>query len=240
MNRIDFGLPEGFPVENKTFEFLQSTYTQAIRSLSLAFGDNLILHGVELQGTQRTAGAIVYNGEVIPFVSSPDAEYIVIEEQVETAIYQSQQVLPAYFTKTARCSAVMLPNSFLLSDLRRLGEKPAPTGWQDVEYLGMYSSPGNTQMKSRIDESGKGVVFGSFVIHNAVNTGFTQAARLSFAPKFRKTVPVCIYNSSAGGNEQLPYLDAAYVDTDGILYVDNTFYGFVNQYGWVSAIIDLD
>jgi hypothetical protein len=148
MNRINIQKATGFPVRKKTFDFLQEAYGNAITHLCKAYGDNLILYGVELVGAGRTAGAIIVNGELLPFLASTNSEKILIEETIESDEYKGGELLPAYYTRVAKCSSVGTIN---VADLRRV--KAVQTDWVDCAPTGDIVVAETIQC--RISETGK-------------------------------------------------------------------------------------
>ena len=233
---------QGFPVKKKMFEFMQNAYSEAIQHLCKTFGDNLILYGCELVGNNRTAGAIVVNGELLPFEASPDNAKILIEETVENAVYEDSVSRPAYITRTAKCSSIGTVN---LGDLKRVGEIPKNTEWEIAEYFnGFGMNNDGRALRSRID-SGNGLIVGSICPSQPNPIGNRVAvAKLSFRPKRIKYVPILIYLDATTGHQTI----LLKLDTDGVLYVDNTdnsnefgFYFKHNNYGhgWITACVDL-
>lgn len=107
----------GFPFTQKTLEFMQQSYHDALGSLALLAGDKVILTGVAVVGSNVSGGWITYNGEIIPFVGGGLAADVVISTATEQATYEDQTVRDAYVTKTAACGA---PGTFPFSDLKRL------------------------------------------------------------------------------------------------------------------------
>ncbi len=249
MNKINIDLETGFPIQKKTFTFMQEAYTEAIKHLCLTFGDELILYGVELQGSERSEGAIVHNGELIPFKRCTDGAYIVIEETTESVEYQSGVIMQDYIKRVARCSAVETANSFLLSDLKRVGEKPQATEWENVVYLDGFENGGTGNMQSRIDESGKGLVVGMFVAQTyAVNQRDTYLiAQTSLRPKRRQPAAISCFSRFTTAQQSQNSLESitvfGYVETDGKILVERGVNGLtfnVYRKGFVSACIDLD
>ncbi|HML57975.1 MAG TPA: hypothetical protein PKA85_06360 [Ferruginibacter sp.] len=96
----------GFPFEQNTLKFLQESYTGALGALAKLCGDKTILHGVEVNGSNVTAGWISYGGELIPFVGGSLASKVSIETIVDTAIFEDNITRDVYFTKYATCAAV--------------------------------------------------------------------------------------------------------------------------------------
>jgi len=241
MNELKINRATGFPVKKKTFEFLQEAYGSAIKHLCKMHGDNVILYGCELVGANRTAGAVVINGELLPFEASPDNAKILIIEQSEPVEYQGGELLPAYYTRVAKCGSTGTVN---LADLKRIGEKPQATAWKNVEYLSHFDTTGTGVMQSRVDESGKGLVVGPFEteLKYGKTTDKFAIAKTSLRPKKRQ--PAMISNLNMGDSANLRTVSIyGYIDTDGILYMDNTIaghgYSMLRQC-WVSACIDLD
>ncbi len=236
MDEIKFQQPTGFKVQNKTFEFLQNAYQSAIGHLCKMYGDNLILYGCELVGSSRTAGAVVINGELLPFEASPDNDKILIEETTQTVQYKSGELLPAYYTRKAKCSST---GTIDFSDLQRITtgrKKPEPTQWQDVIWQPGFINPGNGIMKSRIDESGKGLVWGSFNEFEPRTDGMHAVAQLSFKPSVRQTINIYPFENNL--STKIP--NFGWIDTDGKLYINIDEGGhYVNQQGWVVCVVEL-
>ena len=253
MNKLEIQ-GQGFPVTKQTFEFMQQAYTTAIQHLSKMFGDNLILYGCDLVGSNRTAGAVVINGELLPFEASPHNAKIAIVETVENATYQSGVSLPAYKTRVAKCSSTGTVN---LADLKRIDQKTAATAWQAVTYLAGYQTPGTYQLQARVDESGRGLVCGPFhIMKQRQNQTSHAIAQMPFTPCVRQTVQIMPYiysktdagitstgDSYKGGATSpvesylFPFPVFGYVDTDGKLYLENSVGGsgfIVDLFGWVN------
>jgi hypothetical protein len=218
----------------------------------------LILYGCELVSGNRTAGAIVINGELLPFEASPDNAKIEIVETVENAVYRDGVSRPAYKTRTAKCSSIGTIN---LSNLKLIGEKPQATAWQNVEYLPHFDTTGTGVMQSRVDESGKGLVVGPFESEDEYGetTDKFAVAKTSLRPKRRQPAMISNLNMGDFKRRSIPggyatefegspqYLRTVsiygYIDTDGVLYMDNAIAGHgysMFRQCWVSACIDLD
>ena len=129
MNRIDIQRNAGFPVQKQTFDFLQQAYGSAIEHLCRVYGNNVILYGVELVGGNRTAGAVVINGELLPFEASPNATHIAIVETAEHVQFRGGELLPAYITRVARCAT---NGAIALAGLRRI--RAGQTDWVNCEW----------------------------------------------------------------------------------------------------------
>lgn len=79
--------PGGFPGTTQTFDFMQKAYSDAISALTALGGDTYILKGVLRSGANVSAGAIVYQGEYLPFASGSYSEDVSIFEEVQEVIY---------------------------------------------------------------------------------------------------------------------------------------------------------
>jgi len=162
MDRLEILREEGFPVQRQTFDFLQQAYGSAIEHLCRIHGENLILHGVVQNGTTVSAGAVVINGELLPFEQSTivgGQAQIAIVETTEPAIYESSELLPAYVTRVAR---MQVGGTIQLSSLRRI--KAEPTGW--VNCIASTDIFVVEPIQCRINEVGKMVFRGRFEIRN--------------------------------------------------------------------------
>ena len=132
MNNLNILQDQGFPVQAKTLRFLQEAYQGAIQHLASMYGANMILYGCELVSGNRTAGAVVINGELLTFEAGADAAKVSIVETIEQAVFQGGEALPAYYTRKARCASVGVVN---FADLKRLPAfvkgiaQPKETDW---------------------------------------------------------------------------------------------------------------
>jgi hypothetical protein len=119
--RIDFNNLGGFPVVQETFNWMQDSYRTAIISIAKLFGDKFILFGCEIVGPNVTSGAVVINGELIPFVGgaySVGDEVIVVETPEAPVTFQDNNTHQVYFTKVARIGS---PGGFPFTDLKTIG-----------------------------------------------------------------------------------------------------------------------
>lgn len=107
MNKqIDLTNLGGFPFEQNTLKFLQESYTGALSALAKLCGDKTILFGVEVIGSNVTAGWISYNGELMPFVGGALAAQVSIETSVDTALFEDNVTRDTYITKYATCASI--------------------------------------------------------------------------------------------------------------------------------------
>jgi hypothetical protein len=216
MNRIEIQQEQGFPVRQKTFEFMQEAYTSAIQHLCKTYGENIILYGVELVNGNRTAGAVVINGELLPFEASPDAPKIAIVETVENALYQDNIERPAYKTRVAKCGDAGVID---LADLKRINEN---TDWINCEKAAGFDFY-NFSMKSR-KVNGRIFIDGEFTTDTLTIQFPIVVCTLPFSVK--KRAPVLIYSLGKLHFEgTLRIGGIGYVDIDSRLYIVSVYTG---------------
>lgn len=101
----------GFPGGIKTLQALQENTMNVVQGVARTHENYTVLYGMEVNsgGTQISAGAFVYNGEIIPFIESPTGTKITINEIIEQANFNtdpttqtSLELLNAYSTKSAQ------------------------------------------------------------------------------------------------------------------------------------------
>ncbi|NDV45516.1 hypothetical protein D0T49_00415 [Paludibacter sp. 221] len=159
MNYFDIPVEQNYPVNKRFFDFMQLTWQSQIKMLTAMYGNNLILYGVELAGNQRTAGAVVINGELLPFAASPDNAKILIEQTVENALYKTGELRPSFYTRTAKCSATGTIN---LADLKRVVINiPSPTDWQNCTPASNITV--TQTLQARVNERGKVELRGEYM-----------------------------------------------------------------------------
>lgn len=104
----------GFPAGIKTLQSLQDNTMNVVQGFARTHENYTVLYGMveNSGGTQISAGAFVYNGEIIPFKESPTGTKITIFEVIEQASFNtdpntqtSVETLNAYSTKTAETAA---------------------------------------------------------------------------------------------------------------------------------------
>ncbi len=101
----------GFPGGIKTLQALQDNTMNVVQGLARQHENYTVLYGMDVNsgGTVISAGAFVYNGEIIPFVESPTGTKITINEVIEQASFNtdpttqtSLETLNAYSFKSAQ------------------------------------------------------------------------------------------------------------------------------------------
>ena len=101
MNKVDFSKYQKFPLSTESLDFMQQM-TMMMSNVALMAGDNYILSGCVETGNNVSAGIIVINGEVIPFVGGTKEAYIVIEETKRTVTAAGQIYEDIYVSRNAR------------------------------------------------------------------------------------------------------------------------------------------
>lgn len=81
----------GLPGAIELLEFKQDSIHAMIDSIVKAIGNNVIFDGVEDNEGNTSAGWIIYNNEILPFVESATGETVVIKEVITTAAYDDTQ-----------------------------------------------------------------------------------------------------------------------------------------------------
>ncbi|MBT1702968.1 pyocin knob domain-containing protein [Chryseosolibacter indicus] len=100
--RIDFTQLEGFGLTQDDFEFMQSSYREAVSAMAGLLGDLVIVSGVQLSGGNYTNGWVAINGELLPFVGGLVASNIIIEETTNTNLFEDGNEKVVYYTRVAK------------------------------------------------------------------------------------------------------------------------------------------
>jgi len=216
MNRINIQRPTGFPVQKQTFDFLQDTFGSAIEHLCRAHGDNLILHGATVSGTTISAGAVVIDGEVLPFEQSfiggggVQNQRVEIVETSESALYKSGEFLPTYLTRVAR---IGVNGTIPFSALRRIQRPRQQTDWVNCTPTDNITVLETIQC--RINENGKVELRGKFR-HNAdyVNTVRDVQLPNGFIPTYNRTSAIATTEPSEGHWVRLVFA----IPTSGMIF----------------------
>jgi hypothetical protein len=118
MNKqIDFSYTGGFPLDEDTLGYLQSSYTGALAAVAKLAGDKVILTGVVVTGSTVSAGWISYAGRLIPFLGGSVAAKVYIQNAGSVAMFEDGVNKTVFFEETATCAAL---GDFNFSELVRL------------------------------------------------------------------------------------------------------------------------
>jgi microcystin-dependent protein len=129
----------GFPMTTETLQFIQDSYKKPIEALTNLTGDGVILEGIIDTAGTLSAGYLIKNKEIIPFVSSATGATIYIQEHTTQVPYNvdvdndgNLDLKDAYVTRYATTTAVVagdvVISSFAFSSLTRLAETRQPIG----------------------------------------------------------------------------------------------------------------
>lgn len=132
MDRIELE-DNGFPFSAKAVRFLQGITSGAVESLCRMHGDNFIAYGCGVAGNRIEEGAIVVDGEIIPFAEGTYNQKFDIEENAESVVYKDGTQLPAYYTRVARCTA---NGKYELANFPRIRtvKRYEAIGWTEVPF----------------------------------------------------------------------------------------------------------
>jgi len=101
MNKIDFFKYPRFPLSSETLDFLQQISTLMSKIAGIG-GDNYILTGCVVTGSNVSDGIIVIGGEVLPFIGGIITSYVVIEETKRSVTAEGQVYSDIYTNRVAR------------------------------------------------------------------------------------------------------------------------------------------
>lgn len=116
--RIDFSHQGGFPLHQGVLEFMQSGYSDAIRGLANMAGSMIIVSGMLETGNNVSAGWIVKDGELIPFLAGAKQTTFIVEEISSSARFLDGVDKTVFFTKQARFGSGV--EQFQYADLKRI------------------------------------------------------------------------------------------------------------------------
>lgn len=108
MKKTDFTQQGGFPLEEKTLNYMQTAYLQILTAfvghLNLPNNGSYIISGCEISGTNITSGMMYINGELCPFnqIEGNANTKIAKIETIEEAPFESGDNLETYFDYTAQ------------------------------------------------------------------------------------------------------------------------------------------
>ncbi|RAJ75542.1 hypothetical protein CLV59_109156 [Chitinophaga dinghuensis] len=114
--RVDFGNLGGFPLTQDLLLYMQSSYRDAISGMAKVCGNNVIVSGMEDNGTSFSDGWIVLDGELLPFVGGPKQSTFIVVDDKNNEIFEDGVSRTVYFTRYARFGSGGRP----ITDLFRL------------------------------------------------------------------------------------------------------------------------
>lgn len=111
----------GAPLTQDALKWVQDGTTESVGAIAQAFGNYVILSGVELIGPNLTSGWIIVGGEVIRFIGGLNAARVQLNDIQTPRLYADGQNKDFYFERVATpTSAVGTDNSFAFTDLIRI------------------------------------------------------------------------------------------------------------------------
>jgi len=172
-----------------TLDLNLSFRADLIKLLCGIFGDNYILYGCELSGSNRTAGAVVIGGELMPFEAGANATKVQVTGEA------AKRTLKA---KCASTGAIDFAALKRIPAFIKAAPQPKETDW-------VTCTPGNAVVVSqtiqcRINENGRVQLRGALRKRD-FGTGvadFTIPA--GFRPKYARSVPAQIGTGAYFGN----------------------------------------
>lgn len=106
MNSIDFSKLGGYPLAQEDLDFLQQSYTNAFNALALLCGNDTIIAGMEEAAGNVSAGWIVKDGEILPFMAGAiGTGKFIIEETAAALTFQDGNDKDVLITRVARFSS---------------------------------------------------------------------------------------------------------------------------------------
>ena len=90
MNRQDFKLPGGFPLETDTLDEMQKAYS-LLNAFGEIAGDKAIIQGCVADGENVSDGVVYVDGEVFSFRGGPKRDTVIVKEDVVSKSFESGQ-----------------------------------------------------------------------------------------------------------------------------------------------------
>lgn len=214
----------GFPFSAESVRFMQNASAEGIKNLCKLFGDDFIAFGCEVVGSNITAGAVVVNGEIIPFEAGTYNAKFSIEETSTAVTYKDNVNRPAYYTRVARCSAA---GTYTLANFPRIRavKKHTPLDWTLLSYDSAVTSEATTNthigvmfgndIKAKKDANGTVTICGGGKWRNTTDAYTLTTLPSTMRPKTERSIPVVAYISSNFASYLSTYLGMATVQTDG-------------------------
>lgn len=98
MNKLDFNIINGFPINQDTLNKLQMAFS-LFNAFGSIVGDKTIISGCTLNGTTVADGAVFVNGELFEFRGGLVQAKVSIKEDITNLIYKNGNSYPAVKTR---------------------------------------------------------------------------------------------------------------------------------------------
>ncbi len=102
---MDFSQLGGLYTYQDTLEYLQSGYSQVLDALAASYGNNLILSGLQVVGSNVSDGWVVLNGEILPVVGGTLMSYLFLETVTTPEQFADGQQRDVYSIKRLQFTA---------------------------------------------------------------------------------------------------------------------------------------
>lgn len=103
---IDFSHLGGFPFTQEMFAFMQEAYKQPLNAIAAAYGNKIIISGVEDLGATYGDGWVIIDGVPMPFMGGLKAPNIVVETITGDETFGDGATRTVYFDKQAKSATV--------------------------------------------------------------------------------------------------------------------------------------
>lgn len=135
MNSIDIFKYPRFPLSCEGLDFLQQMAKLTAKLASMG-GNSYILSGCVVAGSNVSAGTVVINGEILPFVAGAIETYVVIEETTRNVTAEGQVYEGIYISRVCRFGTGA--GQVAWADLRRVPDLFTVSGTLE-EMLGAFT-----------------------------------------------------------------------------------------------------
>jgi hypothetical protein len=147
MNRFDYSNLGGQPIDLDHLNKVQQAYNEGIMGIAKAFGDKVILSGVDVTGSNVSDGFITYNGEVLRFVGGALNNKVLIIETPTSVVFEDSIQHEVEFIRYATCA---ISGDFYFADLQ------VPSVFQKDDIKEVYCL--QNQLSVKFDSQGYGKI----------------------------------------------------------------------------------
>lgn len=179
--RFDFTQLGGFPLTQERLAFMQEAYGDLVAVLISIVGDNVILSGMEEDGTNLTNGWLIYNGDLLPYKRSENTGYFQVVEEFSALTFEDgvqKQVQSSKFALSAS-SGIAVSSLIRLSAL--LSQQHTVT--QHTDALAALSSSLSSQ---QVVISGHSSDLAElFAFMDAYNSNYQTASGSTWKSRFK-------------------------------------------------------
>ncbi|MEH0007896.1 MAG: hypothetical protein V6Z82_04155 [Flavobacteriales bacterium] len=98
MNRQNFKMPGGFPLETDTLDEMQKAYS-LLNALGEVAGDKAIVQGCVEDGEHISDGVVYVDGEVFAFRGGPKRDTVIVKEEAVSKTFENGQAHEVLFKR---------------------------------------------------------------------------------------------------------------------------------------------